>query len=109
MQVCLLSLHGCDFGCVSELLFSEHPAIIENSIKTSKHKPDVQVRLWSKELLWFTESKGGSSHLQSVETVDESETGTRVSSVRAAMPRNDCGVRSGGEKLAERSQQGVAE
>lgn len=52
---------------------------------------------------------GEGSHLQSVETVDESETGTRVSCVRKARPRNGCGVRSGGKKLAERSQGGVAE
>lgn len=48
----------------------------------------------------------GGSHLQSVETV---ETGTRVLCVRKARPRNGCGVGSGGKKLAERSQRGVAE
>lgn len=116
MQLCLLSIHF--FGCVSEqnIQRSWRPPS-----KPVKHKPDVQIGLWSKELLWFTEISEGltspvipwlqprvlTSCLWRQMMRERLKQERRVRERRG--PRNGCGVRSSSEKEAERSQWGVEE
>lgn len=84
--------------------------------KPVKLKPHVQIRLWSKELLWFAESKRGAYTFLDFSLVTaclrRQMMGERLkqeSRVREGGATGWLWCRSSSEKQAERSQQGVEE